>query len=61
MRSACPGDSGGPLVAATAGGPRLVGIVSFGASNPFLLCAEKGFPGVFTRVSAYLSFLQPFV
>ncbi len=59
MRSACPGDSGGPLVAATPSGLRLVGIVSFGVSTPFILCAEKGFPGVFTRVSAFLSFLGP--
>jgi trypsin len=61
VRSACPGDSGGPLVAATSSGLRLVGVVSFGSSNPFILCAEKGRPGVvFTRISAYLSFLGPF-
>ena len=60
MRSACPGDSGAPLVAATPSGLRLVGLVSFGVSTPFILCAEKGFPGVFTRVSAFLSFLVPF-
>ena len=60
LRSACPGDSGGPLVATTPSGPRLVGLVSFGLSSPFILCAEKGFPGVFTRVSAFLSFLGPY-
>jgi trypsin len=59
MRSACPGDSGGPLVAATPNGLRLVGVVSFGAGSPFILCAEKGLPGVFTRVSAFLDFLGP--
>jgi secreted trypsin-like serine protease len=60
MRSACPGDSGGPLIATTPGGPRLVGTVSFGFSSFFLLCAEHGFPGVFTRTSAYQSFLAPY-
>ena len=60
MRSACPGDSGGPLIASTPDGPRLVGAVSFGVSSPFVLCGERGLPGVFTRVSAYLSFLAPF-
>ena len=60
LRSACPGDSGGPLIASTPGGPVLVGVVSFGLSSPFILCAEKGFPGVFTRVSTYLPFLAPF-
>ena len=60
MRSACPGDSGGPLIASTPDGPRLVGTVSFGVSSPFILCGERGLPGVFTRVSAYLPFLEPF-
>lgn len=60
MRSACPGDSGGPLVAQTPSGLRQVGVVSFGLSNPFLLCAEKGFPGVFGRIAPNLPFLQPF-
>lgn len=60
MRSACPGDSGGPLIANTPAGPRLVGTVSYGFSSFFLLCAEHGFPGVFTRVSAYLPFLAPY-
>lgn len=61
MRSACPGDSGGPLVASTPGGPRLVGLSSFGLTTLFILCGERGFPGVFTRVSAYLPFLQPYL
>ena len=51
---------GGPLIASTSDGPRLVGAVSFGVSSPFVLCGERGLPGVFTRVSAYLSFLAPF-
>lgn len=60
MRSACPGDSGGPLIAMTAAGPRLVGVVSFGASSLFFLCGEKGLPGVYSRVADDLAFLAPF-
>ncbi len=60
MRTACPGDSGGPLIASTPDGPRQVGLVSFGVSTPFILCGEKGFPGVFSRVSFFQSFLAPY-
>lgn len=60
MRTACPGDSGGPLVANTPDGPRQVGVVSFGVSTPFILCGEKGFPGVFSRVSFFGPFLSPY-
>lgn len=60
MRTACPGDSGGPLLASTPGGLRQVGVVSFGVSTPFILCGEKGFPGVFSRVSFFLPFLSPY-
>ncbi|MFZ4719567.1 MAG: trypsin-like serine protease [Ilumatobacteraceae bacterium] len=49
----CSGDSGGPLVVATAGGPRLAGITSFGSG-----CATPGFPGVYTRVSTYVRWIQ---
>lgn len=49
---ACQGDSGGPLVADIAGRPTLVGIVSEGQG-----CAEADFPGIYTRVSTYFSWL----
>jgi secreted trypsin-like serine protease len=52
--SPCRGDSGGPLVADTAGGPRLVGTVSFGGS----FCGERLYAAVYQRVSAELAFIQ---
>lgn len=51
---ACAGDSGGPLVVRDhLGGYRLVGITSWGDG-----CAKANFPGVYTRVSKFVSWVE---
>ena len=49
-KDACQGDSGGPFVDLNG---RQVGIVRWGVS-----CAMPQFPGVYTRVSSYLTWIQ---
>ncbi|XP_053212692.1 trypsin-1-like isoform X2 [Panonychus citri] len=59
-RDTCQGDSGGPLVKFAKMKPDekekrafLVGIVSNGNG-----CARPGYPGIYTKVSSYLSWIQ---
>ena len=52
-RDTCQGDSGGPFAQRTANGWTLVGITSFGRG-----CARPNTPGVYTRVSNYVNWIQ---
>jgi hypothetical protein len=53
-RDSCQGDSGGPLMAYDASDQKFqVGVVSWGAG-----CAEAGWYGIYTRVSAYAEWIQ---
>ncbi|XP_030382185.1 brachyurin [Scaptodrosophila lebanonensis] len=53
-RSTCSGDSGGPLVYKEDGIDYLIGATSFGLA----LGCEKGYPAVFTRITAYLDWIE---
>ncbi|XP_068622673.1 chymotrypsin-1-like [Battus philenor] len=50
----CDGDSGGPLTVVWKNSRTLVGIVSFGLGNG----CEKGLPSVYTRVTAFLTWIN---
>ena len=49
-RDSCQGDSGGPMVDSEG---LLIGIVSWGQG-----CADKDYPGVYTEVSAYITWIN---
>jgi V8-like Glu-specific endopeptidase len=53
---ACQGDSGSPLTIDAAGIPVLAGLTSVGFE-----CGRADFPGIFTRVTSFISWLQQYV
>jgi trypsin len=50
-KDSCSGDSGGPIINTSTG--VLIGVVSWGQG-----CAEAGFPGVYTRLGNYVTWIN---
>ncbi|XP_012661139.1 mastin-like [Otolemur garnettii] len=55
-RDSCQGDSGGPLVCRWNCSWVQVGVVSWG-----ILCGHRDFPGVYARVTSYMSWIREYV
>ncbi|KAG8283308.1 serine-type endopeptidase activity protein [Homalodisca vitripennis] len=52
-KDACQGDSGGPLMLDQGAVYYLIGVVSYGKK-----CAEPGYPGVYTRVTSFVDWIN---
>jgi len=55
-KDACQGDSGGPFVVKKDNAYTLQGVVSFGIG-----CARPGLPGIYTRVSTYVRWINTYI
>ncbi|VVC37366.1 Hypothetical protein CINCED_3A008244 [Cinara cedri] len=52
-KDSCQGDSGSPLMWLSSNQYYLIGLVSFG-----FRCGEAGYPGVYTRISNYIEWIE---
>ncbi|XP_071550912.1 chymotrypsinogen A-like isoform X2 [Panulirus ornatus] len=55
-KDTCSGDSGGPLIVKVSGRWELLGVTSYGFE-----CAVKGLPGVYSRASKFLTWIESYI
>ena len=59
IKDSCVGDSGGPLITKVGDEYKLTGLVSYGGSTT-QLCAAPNFPGIYTKVSSFISWIESY-